>query len=304
MQKPDFFVVGAPKCGTTSLDHYLNQHPEVFMARPKEPHFFGTDFFRPVYVRNRDEYLSLFSSVGSERRIGETSVWYLYSKKAAVEIRDFCPNAQIIIMLRDPVEMIYSLHSQRTANGNEKILDFEAALQAERDRKQQLATYRGDYPLELLLYREVGMYTEQVKRYVDIFGWQSIHIIIYDDFKSRTMQVYKAVCAFLGVSTDFEPDFVVYNKNKRVRNQYLANFMNNPPGIFQKAVRTLLFDDLRFALRKRIAQANMSYAPRQPMNPALEQELRAFFAPEIYRLSKLVNRDLTYWSKAQARGTG
>jgi hypothetical protein len=105
MKKPDFFIVGAPKCGTTSLSEYLKQHPEIFMSEPKEPHFFGTDlesYWGGRFERYRDvhKYLSLFANVQDEIRVGEASPWYLYSKRAAEEIKQFNPASRIIILLR------------------------------------------------------------------------------------------------------------------------------------------------------------------------------------------------------------
>ncbi|MFQ5570582.1 MAG: sulfotransferase, partial [Rhodothermales bacterium] len=113
MCRPDFFIVGAPKCGTTAMFRYLQEHPEIYLPK-KEFHHFGSDLRPPNYQgRNRDRavYLSLFAGVTTEKRIGEASVWYLYSKKAAREIKAFAPEADVIIMLRNPVEMMYSLYS-------------------------------------------------------------------------------------------------------------------------------------------------------------------------------------------------
>ena len=120
MRKPDFFIVGAPKGGTTAMNAYLGQHPEIFIAERKELHFFGTDLDFSSPRITQEQYLSCFSEVQNEKRVGETSVWYLYSKQAAVEIKKFCPSANIIIMLRNPVDMLYSQHSQFLYNGNER----------------------------------------------------------------------------------------------------------------------------------------------------------------------------------------
>src|SRR5882757_7658017 len=135
MPKPDFFIVGAPKCGTTALYRCLEAHPEIFVPERKELHHFGTDLYSPTYVRQLDEYLSLFAAAGDAKRVGEASVWYLFSKRAATEINAFNPQASVIIMLRNPVEMLHSLHSQHLYNGTEEISDFATALNAEGDRK-------------------------------------------------------------------------------------------------------------------------------------------------------------------------
>src|SRR5437016_1845324 len=111
MRKPDFFLVGAPKCGTTAMAQYLAARPDIFMAR-KEMHVFGSDLrFGPqFYRRNLDAYLAEFEGWKDQPRGGEASVWYLLSKRAAAEIKAFNADARIIIMLRDPVEMLHSMY--------------------------------------------------------------------------------------------------------------------------------------------------------------------------------------------------
>lgn len=138
MRKPDFFIVGAPRCGTTSRKIYLDKHPEIFMALGREPHFFGTDFYSPSYILDERTYLSLFATANNEKRVGEKSVWYLSSKRATAEIKEFQTSASIIIILQNPVEMIYSFHNLLFNRGFEDLDDFKAALEAEEDRKRGL----------------------------------------------------------------------------------------------------------------------------------------------------------------------
>ena len=142
MRRPDFFIVGAPKCGTTAMIDYLKQHPEVFVPDRKELDFFGRDLVFKGHRLTEEEYLGFFSRATAEKRAGEGSVWYLHSKTAALEIKDFSPNARIIIMLRNPLDMMYSFHSQRLYNGNEDIENFSAALDAEAERTQHRVRLR------------------------------------------------------------------------------------------------------------------------------------------------------------------
>src|SRR3954468_20052709 len=106
---PDFFLVGAPRRGTTALCNYLRMHPEVFVCSPKEPTYFGRDL-APKRFPTLESYRALFANTGSATRVGDGSVAYLASDSAAEEIHAFNPNAAILIMLRNPVELIYSLH--------------------------------------------------------------------------------------------------------------------------------------------------------------------------------------------------
>ncbi len=208
-KRPNFFIVGAPRCGTTAMYEYLRQHPEIFMPLRKEPHFFGSDliitpkFFD--YTQNMKEYLGLFAAAQNEKRLGEASPIYLVSRLAAAEIKEFSADAKIIIMLRDPVDMMHSLHAHAVYAGGENIEDFESALDAEEDRKRGLRVPKGNGLADSLFYREVAKFSEQVGRYFQVFGRENVHIIIYDDLRDDTAGVYRETLRFLGVNPDFQP---------------------------------------------------------------------------------------------------
>jgi hypothetical protein len=303
MKKPNFFIVGAPKCGTTAMSEYLKQHPEVFVPRKKELYYFGSDLL--VFSRSRiseGEYLSYFAEARDEKRLGEASVWYLFSKVAASEIKEFCPSAGIIIMLRNPVDMIYSLHSQLLSTGNEDIEDFEAALQAEDDRKRGLRLPRHRSSAGDLLYRETAKYTDQIKRYLDVFGRENVHVIIFDDFVRDTALVYKQTCEFLKVNGGFYPEFRVVNPNKSLRSQTLLYLIKYPPPAAQRLGEALLPERLRRGLRRRLRLLNTRYDHRPTMEPELRRRLQAEFLPEVMQLSELVGRDLTHWCQGRDQG--
>src|SRR5687767_6541194 len=127
MTRPNFFIPGAPKCGTSSLHDYLAQHPDVFMSEDmKEPGFFNPDL-RVNLVRRaatEQKYLSLFKDAAGKRRVGESSTWYMLSSVAAQLINSFDPASKAILMLRNPVDAMYSLHGQLLWSCNEDITDF------------------------------------------------------------------------------------------------------------------------------------------------------------------------------------
>ena len=301
MRRPDFFIVGAPKCGTTALYEYLKQHPEVFMPREvKEPHFFGSDFNTSFFIREKQEYLSLFANARDEKRVGEASVWYLYSKKAAAEIKDFAPAAKIIVMLRNPIDMMHALHSQRLFNGSEDIMDFSIALNAEEDRKRGLRMPPHPHLVEGLFYREVAKYTEQVQRYLEVFGAAPVKIIIYDDFKQDTARVYREVCAFLDVDTEFKANFRVINANKSVRTSGILDFTRQPPSLAAEWAKKLVplraRKEVMWQVVKVLRRLNTRYEQRAPVPPELRTRLKKEFAPEVERLGKLLGRDLSHWN--------
>ncbi|MEO8860767.1 MAG: sulfotransferase, partial [Ginsengibacter sp.] len=215
MKKPDFFIVGAPKSGTTALNIYLSQHPDVFMAQ-KELHRFGSDLKMKV-VPSEEEYLQSFQSAGEGMLIGEASVWYLFSKKAAAEIKRLSPAAKIIIMLRNPVEVLPSLHSQNLYNGNEDTKDFKKALELDVERKKGNFLPKSVDFFALPSYFDSALYFEQVKRYLEIFGSSNVQIILYDDFIKNTPQIFLETLQFLGLDIEPKIKFSVINPNKKIK---------------------------------------------------------------------------------------
>ncbi|MFN3533080.1 MAG: sulfotransferase domain-containing protein [Candidatus Brocadia sp.] len=298
MTKPEFFIVGAPKCGTTAMQEYLRQHPDIFMPAMKEIHHFADDLLKqddPFLSRER--YLSLFAGAGENQLVGEASVYYLFSKNAARNIKSFCPSAKIIIMLRNPVDVLYSRHAQLVYNGAENILDFEASLAAEEKRRNGKMIPENIRIEKKLLHREVVKFTEQIKRYFDTFGRNKVHVIIYDDFKKDTAKVYRETIEFLHVDNSFQPDFKVINPNKRVRIRTLQHFLKTPPSAVRTIGKLLLPQSFRDVLLNRLKKFNTQYVPRQPMSPELRRRLQEEFTSEIKSLSELLERDLTHWGK-------
>jgi hypothetical protein len=299
MVRPNFFIVGAPKCGTTALYEYLKAHPQVFMPDVKEPHHFSTDFSSPRLdlYKNRDDYLALFAGGAGKARVGEGSIWYLYSQRAAQAIKEFEPAARIIIMLRSPIDVMYSLYYQFLYTGNEDLPTFEQALAAEADRKQgrRIPSTLAVAMCEALYYRDVVRYAEQVERYFDVFGRDAVQVIIYDDFKANTAAVYRATLEHLEIDPDFSVEFGMVNVSKRVRNltlhrgyTYLAKWgMSHLPRPVWYLFRGMVIRPLR--------TLNTQRAPRPPVGPALRTRLQAELLPEIERLGALLERDLTHW---------
>lgn len=300
IKKPDFFIVGAPKSGTTAMNYYLKQHPEIFIPEVKEIHYFGTDLdFRFLSERiNLNQYLSLFSKAQYEKRIGETSVWYLYSNSAAAEIKAFAPSASIIIMLRNPVDVLYSLHSQFVYEGNEDILDFREALDAEEYRKRGKKIPSTAYLSKTLFYREVVKFSGQISRYLNLFGKENIHFIVFDDLLRDPGEVYRAILHFLGVKEDFEIDFVKINPNKKLISPKLQRFLIRPP---QSILHYGKYLKIPIALQdwiiRMVTKMNTVYKERPPMDNLLRRQLQKEFIYEVGQLSEIVGRDLTHWIK-------
>ncbi len=266
----------------------------------REPHFFGTDVYRRTYIRDEQAYLSLFAEAKDEKRVGEKSTRYLYSKLAAAEIKEYQPSASIIIMLRNPVDHLYSMHKQHIYRGRENLVDFEAALEAEEDRRRGLRLPDSISLREawILNYREIPRYTHQVQRYLDVFGWRNVHIIIFDDFIRDLSGVYRDTLRFLRVHPDFQAEFRKIRPSMRVRSRTVQNLLMDPPQFVRSIMKVLMPFKLRDRMLKGLIHLNTNYAPRPPMKPELRRQLQEEFLPEVEQLSRLLGRDLTNWCKS------
>lgn len=295
---PDFFIVGAPKCGTTALDTYLAEHPAIFMAR-KEQHFFGSDLKMAWARPNEDEYLESFAGGKSAVRRGEASVWYLMSQYAAEEIHAFNPRARVVAMLRNPVDMLPSMHSQTLLSHAEDIENFAEALAAEKDRRQGNRIPANCMFPGSLLYRETVQFKQQLERYFTIFGRSQVHVILFDDFISDTRETYRRVLDFLDVDSTFVPTLRVVNANKQPRSKWLHKQiwgLWDPRSSVRKVGRYIVpTRGLRDRLLQVVTRLNTAEAQRIPLDPTLRTSLAAELAPDIRELGELLRRDLSHW---------
>jgi hypothetical protein len=192
---PNFFIVGARKCGTTSLYYYLKKIPGVYMSPVKElfyfaPHTAQTDAFD--VIKDKKEYLRLFEKARGYIAVGEATPVYLWDPDAPKLIHQAVPHARIIIILRDPIERAYSQYLRMIKYSGMKASFYDELI---RDSKIQERLYG-----RLQLYVELGMYYEQVKRYFDIFGREQVKVIIFEEFVQHPEQTVNEVLAFLGVN--------------------------------------------------------------------------------------------------------
>ncbi len=159
------------------------------MPELKEIHHFATDLLkRDDYWLDKEKYFSLFNDAGDGQIVGETSVFYLLSEESAINIKEYYPSSKIIIMIRNPVEVMYSLHSQLVYNGEENIVDFYQALNSEKDRKAGRKLPDNTRIQKKHWYLYVVQFSEQIKRFQKCFPDQNIHYIIHDDLKADTIK--------------------------------------------------------------------------------------------------------------------
>ena len=303
LKKPDFFIVGAPKCGTTALESYLSRHPDIFMGQ-KEMHVFGSDlhFGRQFYRRNLEAYLAEFDARKAKTIAGEASVWYLFSRSAAAEIKAFNPRARIIIMLREPVSMIYSLYHQFKSDGNEQLSSFEEALMAEADRRAGRRNFRQSYFSQGLAYREVARYAKQIQRYFDVFGRENVHVILFDDLAADAVGAYNKVLRFLGVCTHSGGlEFGIVNGSHAARSPLLRNILQDPLVRGTAIALRRWLPPAAFALLKKtgcqLQGLNFKNQKYPPIPSELQLQLKQEFEPEVQRLGALLRVDLSHWSQ-------
>ena len=313
---PNFFVVGAVKAGTTSLYYYFKQHPEIYMSPIKEPHYFSKDidinsfredykkiaiiniqkyFSQPkltelqvAFIRDFEHYKQLFREVKNEKAIGEISNSYLYSKVAAQEIRKTIPDAKIIMILRDPVERAFSHYLMNLRDGLTSETDFVSEVI--NDFKKNPKGWGISH-----LYIELGLYYNQVKRYLETFPEKNVKIILYDDYKENPLKTLNEIWDFLEVSKDVEPDM-----SKRYNTAAIPKYprLNTIARKFYTILTPILPLDTREKMKNYYKKITMKPEKRKLLDSE-RRILLEYFEEDIKKLSKLINRDLSNWLKTE-----
>ncbi len=304
MKKPSFFIVGAPKSGTTAMYYYLKSHPNIFMPPyNKEPHYFANDLHQSVedkkprhWTTDLNSYLDLFIKMKPTQIGGEASVYYLFSSKAAKNIFCYNPDSKIIIMLRRPTEMTYSLFFEQLYAGLEKDPYFYTAF---KNRSGEMGSFGGIKNSDGVFasYRELPLYYEQVKRYYDIFPHKNIYVIVFDDFQINTENIYREALRFLKVDESFKPIFRVINKSRKPRSRLFKSLLDSRPPFIINIFRRIIPKIIRHRIYHYLAKFSDRNMSRTPLKPDFEITLINYFCSDIQKLSKLVNKDLSHWLK-------
>jgi hypothetical protein len=312
-RQPDFFIVGAPKAGTTSLYHYLDQHPEIYMSPMKEPCHFSTEirprFFSdklreqveqelaglgrylagPVLekraggiVENWDDYLRLFAAANGHKVAGEASVCYLWSVSAPKNIHARVPAAKILMFLRNPADRAFSQYVHGVSAGwihQSLRAHIEANL---RNRDQRFGM---DFP-----FLEMGLYYAQVKRYRDLFPAANLYIGFYEDYRDRPQDTLADVLRFLEVDDTFQPDMSARHLEVGMPRSTGASHVLKSTGLWQRARR--LCPPQLLPLARRLA-----HRPRKEvrLNPRDRAFLTGYYREDVGKLAALLNRDLSHW---------
>jgi len=310
---PNFIVVGAAKSGTTSLYYYLDQHPDVYLSPIKETNYFSSDIDPAefsehytirrkrdhvdvasyvegdmskkrwmAYVQNWDDYVKLFKNVQEESAVGEVSNSYLYSRMAAGNIKKHLPNTKIIMILRNPVERAFSHYVANVRDGH--TLDtFRESV--DKDYKEKKKGWGISH-----LFLELGLYSQQVKRFLDTFGRSNVRVYLNDDLKDDSEGLMKDLYEFVGVDSNFRLDFSKRYNVGRVPKLKKLNYF-----ITKYGIKKPLFHLFPKRYKERIKGLFFKNNVRLQLKNEDGEFLLDFFKKDIEKLSDLIDRDLSNW---------
>ncbi len=310
MTWPDFFIVGAPKAGTTALHAALSGHPQLFLSPVKEPKFFLCDGRRPPrsqhrgpgdahsrleWVWQRDRYLRLFDGAPDGTLRGESTPFYLYSRAAQQRIADAVPEARFIAILRDPVDRAYSNWMHLRSDGLEPEPDFLAALAAEQRRRAA-----GWAPF--WHYRGLGLYGEQLDHLFHLVGRDRVHVLRYRELVDSPAEALLAVCTFLGV--DAPPPWTPRAENTKPfvpassRNDALRRLVRVGASAGQLAPPQVWRNVSRPLIRRLHAGGSL----RPPLRPEDRRQAISLFTGDIERLERLLGQTFPTWTADSGGG--
>ena len=283
---PNLFIVGAPKCGTTSMHEYLGQHPDICFPERKEPKFFGTDL-HITDRRSPEEYMALFEGINGARYTGESMVYKLFSTQAAIEIKERFPDSKIIIMLRNPVDFMNSLYYQNRYEAIENSPTFLEALSNESAVKRNFEQVKRRINMpHRLLYRENARFHAQVKRYYDAFEQENVLVISFTDFVKNTEETYRRTLDFLDLPHHV-PEFPKANPAKLNRSVLLRNLMKKPPKPLRKIFAIIFSENMKKRIHRKTKFLNTVPVEKQSIDPGARKTLMSEFAPEIEAIHEL-----------------
>jgi len=301
---PNLFLLGAPKCATTTIAYCIAQHPEVFMCSPKEPLFWATDIpgiQRLAEVpKTLDDYVRLFSSSERYKYVGEASAIYLYSRAAIPDIMDFSPSSRCLALVRNPVELAHSLHEQQLFAMFEDEADFERAWNLQ-DRRSMGLEVPGHCPDPLVLqYRSMALLGDQIQRAQQRIPAEQFLVILYDDFLECPRREYLKILSFLELPDDGRTEFPRRNSSKVHRFHWLSRWIMTPPGTLQRPMRWLrnLAGDNGFSPVRMMKKSLMRTRTRPPLSRDFKEHLLDEFRDDIHLLEAILGRDLGKWTQS------
>jgi len=291
---PNLVVIGAPKSGTTSLFYYLQQHPDIFVPVRKELHYFtyqhlsentggpGDRETLSSLCATRDEYGAHYLSVKAQKIVGEFSPSYLYYSDVSVRIQAELGNVKIIVMLRNPIEKAYSQYMHLVRDQRE-TLGFYDALMAEPGRMR-------DGWADIWRYAEGALHAQRLRKYLDVFGQDNVHVILFDSLTENPQETVKQVFSFLNVDPDVPCDTRrVYNRTGKARSRLISRFLNGPSAV-KTALKTIVPERIRITLR--LALMDLNTGSKYLMDHRAREYLSEYYRNDVHDLESLLGRSL------------
>jgi hypothetical protein len=301
-----FFIVGAPRAGTTALGRYLKKHPTICFSNPKETHFFLTadDNTAPEVLKSR--YLkAFFPNIRRQARLlGEGSVSTLYSAKAIGRVQACFPQAKFIVMLRNPLDLLRSYHGRLLYLRQEREEDFETAWDLQEARAAGQKIPKSCRDSRVLQYGDVGSLGRYTRQLFDLAGRQNCHAIFFEDFVSDTLCVYKEALRFLNLPYDGQTNFQKKNSQRYYNNAFWQDLYSGPllrplgSLLTKHPVRLAQVQRFTRPVRKMIKRENSTEITLPELDPNFAARLLRALGEDIDRLSYLLDRDLTHWLAA------
>lgn len=300
--RTNLFIIGAPKSGTTAMSDYLKAHKNIVVSVPKESHYFALDMPNMREVTTEKDYQTLFTDgetdADKEPLVAcDASVWYLHSKVAIKEIKAYNPEAKIVVMLRRPDQMVYSMHAQHVFSTDEDVTSFSQAWKLNKQRANGQAIPALCRAPQNIVYDQIAKYAEQIQRVYQTFPKEQVKIVLFEDFINNNKKIYEDVLDFLGLEQDGREDFPVVNANTVSNSNFLKKLILHPPlpvRLLRDGVKKILRTD-ELGLAPLIHRFNTRTVKRKPLSEELKAEIRAAYANDIQELSELLGRNLSHW---------
>jgi hypothetical protein len=271
-RRPNLFILGSHRCGTTAMFEFLGEHPQIHPADLKEPHYFTP--WRNA--RTLDEYLALFAGATSETWLLEATPEYLHVPDAPRRIRELSPEARGIVMVRDPVDQLRSLYDHRALYLPDPVGLAEAGRDAQTDE---------------LFWRRVHA-GEGLERLLSVFPRSDVHVVVFDDFREDNAREYRRVLEFLEVDPSFTPRFRTVWPTSVPRSRTLQRILWGEGRVTRTVARRVVPERLRKAAFEHAARLNRRRERETPLDVEVARELWRRLEADVELLSRLLDRDL------------
>ncbi len=286
---PNLYIPGFPKCGTTSIAYWLAQHPQVFMPKIKETHFFSKDI--GILNFSLQDYLNLYKKAKNYKYLLDASTSYIYSEVAIKEIEKATNGkAKYIVMLRNPVDMVYSLYFQNIYEGFEKALNFEEAWNLSDIRWQGKDPYKSPNP-KAMAYKYIGKLGSHTENFLNLVNKERILFILFEELKEPQI-LWNKILSFLNLPF-IDIKYNHYNASKKIKFPIINRLIYK--------LYWVKHNKLKIKQNWGLAEKFKNFISKKEKYPPMPEEIRKllldYYKPEIEKLETLLRMDLSRWKK-------